>query len=91
MQVPHVGLDAARESVKDKVKSIGYEPKDMSLLGPKEGKHDDEEHFGGNTFAGGVSIDLLTDSYVENSHLNSVDRRKRYSWSWRTWRIQASV
>jgi len=49
-----LGLSAAREAVNKKVKDIQFDPKETSLNEPKEGKHDDKEHSGGNTFAGGV-------------------------------------
>ncbi|KAG5651686.1 hypothetical protein H0H81_007817 [Sphagnurus paluster] len=54
LQVPHLGLDAAREAAKKKVQDIEFEPKNTELGEPKEGKHDDKEHSGGNTFAGGT-------------------------------------
>ncbi len=54
LTVPHLGIDAARESAK-KIQDIQFEPKETDLSGPKEGKHDNEEHSGGNTYAGGVS------------------------------------
>ncbi|KAK0451876.1 AAA domain-containing protein [Armillaria borealis] len=53
LTVPHLGLDAARESAK-KIQDIQFEPKETDLSGPKEGKHDNEEHSGGNTYAGGT-------------------------------------
>ncbi|KAK0223975.1 AAA domain-containing protein [Armillaria fumosa] len=53
LTVPHLGLDAARESAK-KIQDIQFEPKETNLSGPKEGKHDNEEHSGGNTYAGGT-------------------------------------
>ena len=55
MQVPHLGIDAAREAAKNKVEEIEFEPTNTELTEPKEGKHDNEQHSGGNTFAGGVS------------------------------------
>lgn len=44
-------------SEKKTVQDLHFEPKPSQLeLGePKEGKHDDKEHSGGNTYAGGVS------------------------------------
>lgn len=51
-----MGLDAAREAAKKKVKDIHFEPKDTSLDQPKEGEHDDKEHSGGNRWAGGVRV-----------------------------------
>ncbi|KAF4613211.1 hypothetical protein D9613_011059 [Agrocybe pediades] len=54
LQVPHLGLDAARETAKKKVQDIHFEPKDTSLDQPKEGEHDDKEHSGGNKWAGGT-------------------------------------
>lgn len=59
LQVPHVGLDAARTSTKANLKEIQFEPKETSLSEPKEGIDDGLEHHGGNTFAGGVSMCLL--------------------------------
>ncbi|KAG6857487.1 hypothetical protein H0H87_002112 [Tephrocybe sp. NHM501043] len=53
LQVPHLGLDAAREAEK-KVQEIQFEPSTTDLTKPKEGKHDDQEHSGGNTYAGGT-------------------------------------
>ncbi|KIY70240.1 hypothetical protein CYLTODRAFT_488278 [Cylindrobasidium torrendii FP15055 ss-10] len=53
LQVSHLGLDAARESAK-KIEDIQFVPKETDLAGPKEGKHDDEDHHGGNTWAGGT-------------------------------------
>lgn len=54
LEVPHLGLDAAREAAK-KVKDVEFEPTNKTLDEPKEGKHDDKEHSGGDTYAGGVS------------------------------------
>jgi len=54
LQVPHLGLDAAREAVKKKNQDIEFTPKETSLDEPKEGIYDNKEHSGGNTFAGGV-------------------------------------
>ncbi|KAG5641083.1 hypothetical protein DXG03_006055, partial [Asterophora parasitica] len=54
LQVPHLGLDAAREASKKKVQEIQFEPTKADLSEPKAGKHDDKEHSGGNTFAGGT-------------------------------------
>jgi len=59
LQVPNLGLDAARENVKKKVQDIHFEPKSTSLDQPKEGEHDDKEHSGGNRWAGGVSSHKL--------------------------------
>lgn len=56
LRVPHLGLDAAREAAKKKVQEIQFEPTKTDVSEPKEGKHDDKEHSGGNTFAGGVSV-----------------------------------
>jgi len=55
LQVPHLGLDAAREAAKKKVKDVQFDPKQTDLDQPKEGEHDDKEHSGGNKWAGGVS------------------------------------
>ncbi|XP_006455343.1 hypothetical protein AGABI2DRAFT_226806 [Agaricus bisporus var. bisporus H97] len=63
LEVPHLGLDAAREAAK-KVKDIDFEPKNKTLDEPKEGKHDDKEHSGGDTYAGGVP-DALKDNVPE--------------------------
>ncbi|GAA6012821.1 hypothetical protein JCM10207_005374 [Rhodosporidiobolus poonsookiae] len=60
--VDRVGIDAVRgeggeglAEGKEKAKVIEYEPKGSTeLSGPKEGKHDDKEHSGGNTWAGGT-------------------------------------
>ncbi|RDB28140.1 von Willebrand factor A domain-containing protein 8 [Hypsizygus marmoreus] len=54
LKVPHLGLDAAREAAKKKVQEIQFEPTKTDLSEPKEGKHDDKEHSGGNTYAGGT-------------------------------------
>ncbi|TFK31838.1 AAA domain-containing protein [Crucibulum laeve] len=54
LEVPHLGLEAAREAAKKKIQDIEFEPKATDLNEPKEGKHDDKEHSGGNTFAGGT-------------------------------------
>jgi hypothetical protein len=48
-------LDAAREAAEKKVQEIKFEPANTELTEPKEGKHDNEEHSGGNTYAGGVN------------------------------------
>ncbi|KAJ3565249.1 hypothetical protein NP233_g7756 [Leucocoprinus birnbaumii] len=53
LEVPSLGLDAAREAAK-KVKDVEFEPTDKTLDEPKEGKHDDKEHSGGDTYAGGT-------------------------------------
>ncbi|KAF8625067.1 hypothetical protein AX15_005549 [Amanita polypyramis BW_CC] len=52
-KVKHLGIDAAREVVK-KVGEVEFKPKNTDLKGPKEGDHDNEEHFGGNKWAGGT-------------------------------------
>jgi len=59
LQVPHLGLDAAREAAKNKVQEIKFEPANTELTEPKEGKYDDKEHSGGNTYAGGVSMPVI--------------------------------
>lgn len=59
LEVPHLGLDAAREAAK-KVKDVEFEPANKALDEPKEGKHDDKEHSGGDTYAGGVSLIYMT-------------------------------
>jgi hypothetical protein len=56
LRVDNLGLEAAREAAKKRILNFQYEPKSTDLDIPKEGKHDDEPHEGGNTFAGGVSI-----------------------------------
>ena len=56
LQVAHLGLDAARGAAKKKVHDIEFTPKETSLDEPKEGIHDDKEHSGGNTYAGGVCL-----------------------------------
>lgn len=58
LDVPQLGLEAARAATKKKVQDIEFTPKNTELGGPKEGKHDDKEHHGGNTWAGGVSLNL---------------------------------
>ncbi|KAJ7230837.1 AAA domain-containing protein [Mycena haematopus] len=50
---PHLGLAAAREAAK-KIQDVKFEPKNTELGEPKEGQHDDKEHHGGNTWAGGT-------------------------------------
>lgn len=69
LQVPHLGLDAARESAKKKVQDVHFEPKNTDLDQPKEGEHDDEEHSGGNRWAGGVRF------FQPISHLFSLHPR----------------
>ena len=62
MKIQHLGLDAARDAAKKKVKDIKFEPKgNTDLSGPKFGKVDpkNEEHSGGNTWAGGVSKAIM--------------------------------
>lgn len=61
LKVKYLGLDAARASATDalgkRVRDIKFEPKgSTSLNEPKYGKEDprNEEHHGGNTWAGGV-------------------------------------
>ncbi|KAG5728425.1 hypothetical protein E4T56_gene18957 [Termitomyces sp. T112] len=54
LQIPHLGLDAAREAAKKKIQDIEFEPSKINLNEPKEGKHDDKEHSAGNTYAGGT-------------------------------------
>ncbi|KAG2007118.1 MDN1 midasin family protein [Coprinopsis cinerea AmutBmut pab1-1] len=54
LDVPTLGLEAARTATKKKIEDIQFTPKDDSLGGPKEGKHDNKEHHGGNTWAGGT-------------------------------------
>ena len=56
LQVPHLGLGAARGAAKKKVQDIEFTPKETSLDEPKEGIDDDKEHSGGNTYAGGVCL-----------------------------------
>ncbi|KAJ7594399.1 AAA domain-containing protein [Mycena floridula] len=53
LHVPHLGIEAARESRK-KILDVQFEPKNTELGAPKEGVHDDKEHSGGNTYAGGT-------------------------------------
>lgn len=40
------------------IEDAHFEPKKTDLNGPKEGEHDNEEHFGGNRWAGGVCLRL---------------------------------
>ncbi|KAJ7628770.1 AAA domain-containing protein [Roridomyces roridus] len=54
LSVPHLGLAAAREAAKKKIKDVQFEPKNTELGEPKEGEHDDKEHSGGNKWAGGT-------------------------------------
>ncbi|TFK29464.1 hypothetical protein FA15DRAFT_344640 [Coprinopsis marcescibilis] len=54
LNVPNLGLDAARAATKKKVEEVQFTPKDTSLSEPKEGEHDDKEHHGGNKWAGGT-------------------------------------
>lgn len=53
-----MGLDSAREAVK-KVNDVEFEPTNKILDEPKEGKHDDKEHSGGDTYAGGVGLHFI--------------------------------
>lgn len=48
-------MDSAREAAKKKVQEIQFEPTNTELDQPKEGDHDNKEHSGGNTYAGGVN------------------------------------
>lgn len=60
LAVKKLGIDAAREATKKQILDLKFEPKgDTSLDSPKLGKEDpkNEAHTGGNTWAGGVSID----------------------------------
>ncbi|THU86941.1 hypothetical protein K435DRAFT_970118 [Dendrothele bispora CBS 962.96] len=54
LKVPQLGLEAAREAAKKKIQDLQWEPKQTDLSGPKEGKHDNKQHQGGNTWAGGT-------------------------------------
>ncbi|KAH8112896.1 AAA domain-containing protein [Phellopilus nigrolimitatus] len=57
LKVKHLGLDAARATAKKQVKTIDFKPKGPTdLKSPKYGKEDpnNEEHSGGNTWAGGT-------------------------------------
>ena len=57
LKVRHLGLEAARETAKKQVKDVKFEPKGSTdLKEPKFGKEDpkNEEHTGGNIWAGGV-------------------------------------
>jgi hypothetical protein len=56
LDVPHLGLETARETAKKPILDVQFEPKETTLSGPKEGVHDNEDHTGGNTFAGGVNV-----------------------------------
>lgn len=53
LKVQNLGVDAAREAVKS-IEDAHFEPKQTDLGDPKEGEHDDKEHFGGNRWAGGT-------------------------------------
>lgn len=58
LKVKHLGIEAAREAAKKRVNDIEFEPQGKTDLSePKFGKEDpkNEEHSGGNTWAGGVS------------------------------------
>jgi hypothetical protein len=68
LHVPALGLEAAREAAKKKVQEIQFEPTNTQLGTPKEGKHDDKEHSGGNTYAGGVCATsfILVLSYLSH-------------------------
>lgn len=58
LKTRHLGLEASRENVNKKVHDIKFEPKNPKPASePKFGKKDpnNEEHHGGNTWAGGVS------------------------------------
>ena len=55
LQVKHLGIDAARDAVK-KIEDAHFKSEETNLNGPKEGEHDNEEHFGGNRWAGGVCL-----------------------------------
>ncbi|KAJ3013283.1 hypothetical protein NUW54_g1635 [Trametes sanguinea] len=55
--VKNLGIGAARETAKKKVRDVKFEPKgDTSLSQPKYGKEDpnNQPHTGGNTWAGGT-------------------------------------
>ncbi|TFK71122.1 hypothetical protein BDN72DRAFT_838036 [Pluteus cervinus] len=53
LHVRHLGAKAAREDIK-KIEDVTFELKSIKLDKPKEGKHDDKDHHGGNTWAGGT-------------------------------------
>ncbi|KAF7319254.1 hypothetical protein HMN09_00262900 [Mycena chlorophos] len=56
LNVPHLGLEAAREAATKKIQDVKFEPKDgeTGLTEPKEGDIDDKEHSGGNRWQGGT-------------------------------------
>jgi len=67
LEVSNLGLDAAREVVK-KVNDVEFESTNKILDEPKEGKHDDEEHSGGDTYAGGVGLHFIEVYSTRCSH-----------------------
>ncbi|KAL5520838.1 hypothetical protein ACEPAF_2841 [Sanghuangporus sanghuang] len=57
LEVKRLGLEAVHETAKKQVRDVKFEPKGPTdLKGPKYGKEDpkNEEHSGGNTWAGGT-------------------------------------
>ena len=62
-----MGLDAAREVVK-KVNDVEFESTNKILDEPKEGQHDDKEHSGGDTYAGGVGLHFIEIYSTRCSH-----------------------
>lgn len=70
LKVKSLGLDAAREAAKKRVKDVQFKPIGPTDLNePKFGKEDlnNEEHSGGNTWAGGVSTSILMDTDTDFS------------------------
>ena len=76
LEVPSLGLEAARGVTKNKVQDVHFEPKATDLSEPKEGEHDDKEHHGGNKWAGGVGYIML--DVKEILTFCHSDWRKRY-------------
>jgi len=62
-----LGLDAAREVV-TKVNDVEFESTNKILDEPKEGQHDDKEHSGGDTYAGGVGLHFIEVYSTRCSH-----------------------
>lgn len=94
LKVKHLGIEAAREAAKRRVSDIKFEPKGKTDLSePKFGKEDpkNEEHSGGNTWAGGVSIfiHICCDLNGSERYTAFSDRWPRHCGFRRSWRIHA--
>lgn len=80
-----MGLDAVRETVK-KVNDVEFEPTNKTLDEPKEGKHDDKEHSGGDTYAGGVGLLFIEVKKMKCSGASS-RREVVVLLAWEAWEV----